>query len=98
MNNNFYLKCCSITAVIFYALFLIKKYFFPFYVPDYFLYHSFNQRTLDIYDGFSSLFVFISRSDLKYAGIIHTLCFILIVSAFGIILYTIVDLVSEKPS
>ena len=70
-----------------YFIFLLPFYTFEWYVPDFFLYHSFGQKAIIAHDGFSSLFVLIAALPLKYAGLLHIFCLAAMSVSLGTLLY-----------
>ena len=70
-----------------YFVFLLPFYTSGWYVPDFFLYHSFGQQAIIAHDGFSSLFVLIAALPLKYAKMLHIFCLGAMSVSLGTLLY-----------
>lgn len=70
-----------------YFLCLLPIYLFPYYVPDFFLYHRFGQWYLAAQDGFSSLFIQIAALPLFLAVPLHVLCLLCMTFSLGTFMY-----------
>ncbi len=86
----------AIIFSILYFIFLWPFYSARWYVPDFFLYHSFAQNGIIARDGFSSLFVLIASLPLKYALSLHIASLACMAISLGMFLYFSYCIVETK--